>query len=127
MHSTSGCTRRNDKDLGKFRLLVFKAFPPEFERTTRQVHLRNGFSVNHGPETLRLRTELVHDLGTANPIRESREIFHISSSSKLSTGSDSICKKAFVHHWFEVRSGQVNSGSVASWTGSNDDLAKALA
>ncbi len=73
VHTLGTGTGGNDQSLCEFGSLVLGVLAPELEWTRGKVDLGNGLGVNLGTETNGLSTELVHDFGTTDTIRETRK------------------------------------------------------
>lgn len=82
--------------------LVVVPLGPHLEGPGGEVKLGDSLSDDLGTETLRLCAHVVHQLGAADAVGESREVLDVGGSSELTTGSGAVGEHALVEDWLEL-------------------------
>lgn len=93
---------------------------PHFEGTLGEIQLGDSFSDNLGTEALRLLAHLLHQLLTADTVRETGEVLDIGGGSELATGSGAIGKHTLVQDRAQFSTRQIDSGCVGGGAGSDN-------
>lgn len=93
---------------------------PHLEGPLRKIQLGDCLSDDLRAEALGLGAHVVHQLGAADALGESREILDVSGRCELATGSSAVSEHTLVENGLELSAGKVDGGGVRTRAGADN-------